>query len=76
MRSRRTSTLFERAQDRGGILGDTSQTGILDAVASLTGGRSATSVRTAFGVTVPGRTVRALGFAACQGLGLEDADGN
>jgi hypothetical protein len=66
-----------RAADGGGILGDTSQTGLLDAVAESAGGRTALSVRMAFAAAVPGPSARALGTEACQRLGLESAeDGN
>jgi hypothetical protein len=62
-----------RAEDRGGILGDASQTGLLDAVAGATGGRTADSVRMAFGEALPG-SVASLGNFACQELGLEAAE--
>jgi uncharacterized protein len=60
-----------RGQDGGGILGDTSQTGLLDAVAVAAGGRSADSVRMAFATAVPGPGAKVLGGEACLRLGLE-----
>ncbi len=68
--------VLARGQDGGGILGDTSQTGLLDAVVSATGGRSAESVRMAFSAALPGPAAHALGGEACLRLGLEGADGN
>jgi hypothetical protein len=61
-----------RGRDGGGILGDTSQTGLLEAVANATGGRSASSVRLAFATALlPGPSARALARDTCQRLGLE-----